>query len=208
MSTIPEELPVSVEEYLRGEETARNKHEYLDGYVYAMTGASADQNRIVRNVISSLDGQLEGKPCEVFPSDMKVRIQSGHRTWFYYPDVSVVCQPNPRDEMFQDKPVVIVEVLSKSTRRIDEYEKRDGYLSIESLKAYVLVEQASAKAVVHRRHDQGFIAEIYRGLDQVIPLTEIGSELSMARLYRGVEFGPVLADGELENEFGELENEL
>lgn len=181
---------ISVEDYLAGELVSKVKHEYLGGEVYAMAGARNVHNLIAGNVFGSLYGQLRGKPCRPFNSDTKIRIRLRTHSRFYYPDVSVICRPNPQDDSFQDEPAVVVEVLSRRTRRIDEGEKWDAYLAIPSLSAYLLVEQESDTVVVHRRGNGGFIREIYCGLDAVIPLAEIAAELPLAEIYDGVEFSP------------------
>jgi Uma2 family endonuclease len=85
---------------------------------------------------------------------------------------------------------VIVEVLSRKTRRIDEGEKRDAYVTIPSLTAYLLVEQEFPGVTLHRRTEQGFVQETHAELDAVIPLPEIGVELPLAEMYDGVEFAP------------------
>jgi Uma2 family endonuclease len=109
---------------------------------------------------------------------------------FYYPDAQVVCRSNPADYSYQDEPAVIVEVLSRGTRRIDEGEKKDAYLTIPSLGAYLLVEQDMPAIVVHRRTEHGFAREIYEGLDAIIALSEIGIELPLAEVFETVEFAP------------------
>ena len=98
--------------------------------------------------------------------------------------------------------MVIVEIISESTRRTDEYEKRESYLSINSLQVYVRVEQTSAAAVVDRRVDSGFEREVYVGLDAVIPLSEIACQLPLAELYEKVEFLPLEADDLSEGDVG------
>lgn len=190
MSTARQNQPISIADYLEGELTSPRKHEFVDGVVYAIAGATANHNRIATNATGALYRQLRGKRCQVFNSDMKVRVRLKRSTRFYYPDLSVVCQPNAGDETFQDNPVVIIEVISESTRRVDEYEKREAYLSINSLCAYVLLEPNTAAALVHRRADAGFAPEIYEGLDAVIPLPEIECELSLAEAYTQVQFLP------------------
>ncbi len=121
---------------------------------------------------------------------MKVRVRLSRSTRFYYPDLSVVCVPNAGDETFQDNPVVIVEVISESTRRVDEYEKRESYLTINSLRAYILLESNAMAALVYRRVDAGFESEIYEGSEAVIPLPEIECNLSLAEAYEQVVFLP------------------
>ena len=101
----------------------------------------------------------------------------------------VVCQPNPSGDHFQDLPVVVIEVLSESTRRADLGEKRDAYLTIPSLKVLIFVESENAAVIVHRRKPEGgFAVEAHSGLDAVIPLPEIDASLPLADLYEQVEF--------------------
>jgi Uma2 family endonuclease len=202
MSTARQHQPVSVADYLSGEHNALRKHEYVEGDVYAMVGATNTHNRIATNGTGSLHSQLRGKTCQVFNSDTKVRVRQTRGTRFYYPDFSVVCRVNPASDTYQDAPVVIVEIISESTRRTDEYEKRESYLSINSLQVYVRVEQTSAAAVVDRRVDSGFEREVYVGLDAVIPLSEIACQLPLAELYEKVEFLPLEADDLSEGDVG------
>jgi Uma2 family endonuclease len=184
---------ISVEDYLAGELVSRIKHEYLGGFVYAMAGARNVHNIIATNTLGSLHARLRGRRCRPFNSDTKIRVRLPTQWRFYYPDASVVCRQNPPDESFQDDAAVIFEVLSRSTRRIDEGEKKDSYLTIPSLWAYVLIDQESAAVVVHRRTEQGFVREVYEGQGAVIPLPEIETELPLAEIYEGVEFSPETA---------------
>jgi Uma2 family endonuclease len=179
---------VSVEDYLEHELASDVKHEYSGGYVYAMAGGKTVHNRIAGNFFGSLYRRLRGQPCEPFNSDMKVRIKFPTRTRFYYPDRMVVCEPNPPESSYQDRPVVIAEVVSDATRRIDEVEKREAYLTIPTLAAYLIIETDRPRVVVHRRTDSGFIAEAYEGMEAVIPLEAIDAELSLSELYERVEF--------------------
>jgi len=194
MSTAPHHQPVSVTDYLDGEATARRKHEYVEGVVYAMAGASNAHNRVATNGTVSLGGLLRGKFCQVFNSDTKVRVRTKRGTRFYYPDVLVSCQLNPPTDSFQDSPIVLIEVISEKTRRTDEYEKREAYLEIDSLCVYVLAEQSMPLAVVYRRGDEGFDREVYEGLDAVIPLPEIECEFPLSELYENVIFTPEPSD--------------
>ena len=179
---------VSVEDYLAGELVSETKHEYSGGYVYAMAGARNIHNEIASAWIGLLHAQLRGKSCRPYNSDTKVRVQLPTHTKFYYPDGMVVCDPNPADETYQDRPVVIAEVVSESTRRLDENEKREVYLTIPSLMAYLVIETDRPRIVVHRRTDNGFLAEVYEGTDAVIPLEAIEAELPLAELYERVDF--------------------
>jgi Uma2 family endonuclease len=190
MSAIKKLDLISVEDYLAGELVSPVKHEYLGGIVYAMAGARNAHNLIASNTLIALGTRLRGRRCRPFNSDTKIRVQLPFHVRFYYPDVSVICRPNPQSDSFQDEPAVIVEVLSRKTRRTDEGEKKDAYLSIPSLCAYLLVEQASPTVVVHRRTKRGFVREVYEGLETVIPLSKIGTELPLAEVYDGVQFIP------------------
>jgi Uma2 family endonuclease len=196
MSTARQFQPIPAQDYLKGEQTAKRKHEFVNGVVYAMAGGTVQHNRIASNAAVVVGSQLRGQKCQVFNSDMKVRVRTSQGTRFYYPDLSVVCQPNADTESFHDSPVVIVEVITESTRRIDEYEKRDAYLSMASLFVYILIEQSSSAALVYRRIDSGFDREVYAGLDAIIPLPEIACELALKDLYENVEFTPTVADDE------------
>jgi len=188
MSTAKKLNLVPVQEYLAGELISPLKHEYLGGVVYAMAGAQNTHNIIAVNTIIALQTRLRGQKCRTFNSDTKIRIQSPNHLRFYYPDASVICRPNPPTDSYQDEPVIVVEVLSHGTRRIDEGEKKDAYLTIPSLKLYALIEQDSAAVVVFRRFDGSFEREVYLGLETVLPLVEIGIELPLAEIYEGVEF--------------------
>ena len=194
MSSAPSYQSVSVRDYLHGEQTAKRKHEYVDGIVYAMVGASNVHHRVSTNATVALGGQLRGKRCQAFNSDTKVRIRLPRGTRFYYPDALVVCQPNPPSDTFQEAPIVIVEVVSPSTRRTDENEKCEAYLSIDSLCVYILIQSSAPATLVYRRGDRGFERQRYVGLDAVIPLPEIECELRLADLYENVEFPPATPD--------------
>lgn len=181
---------LSVGDYLAGELVSPVKHEYVGGVVYAMVGARNAHNLIASNVLGRLHFRLRGKPCRPYNSDTKIRVRLPAHVRFYYPDASVICRPNSQTDSFQDEPAMIAEVLSRKTRRIDEGEKKDAYLTIPSLFVYLLIEQEWPAAMVYRRTEQGFVREAYAGLDAVIRLDEMGTELSLAEIYDGVEFVP------------------
>lgn len=194
MSAVKKWNRVPVADYLAGELVAPVKHEYLGGVVYAMTGACNAHNIIAANILIETGVQLRGKRCRPFNSDTKIRVCLPEEIRFYYPDDSIIERANPQSDSFQDEPVVIFEVLSRRTRRIDEGEKKDAYLQIPSLRAYVLVEQETAAAIVWRRSRQGFVREVYEGLEAIVPLGEVGIDLPLAQIYDGVEFQPEADD--------------
>lgn len=182
--------PISVADYLAGELVSPVKQEYLGGVVYAMAGGKVAHHVIATNITAAIGYRLRGKRCQAFNSDMKVRVPPPPRERFYYPDASIVCHSNPPEDSYQDEPVVIFEVLSKKTERIDKGEKLDGYLSIPSLSIYALVEQESALVTVYRRQGNEFVKQIHEGLSAVIPLPEVDIELPLTEVYERVEFRP------------------
>lgn len=179
---------ISEADYLAGELTSRVKHEYLGGIVHAMAGAGNRHNDIVVNITSALHARLRGLPCRPCNSDTKVRVRLASQIRYYYPDASVVCRPNPPEDSFHDEPVVVVEVFSPSTRRIDMTEKQEAYFAIPSLLVYLLVEQDSASVTLYCRTSCGFVAGVYSGLGAVVPLPEIGIDLPLGDVYERVEF--------------------
>ena len=188
MTALEHPVLITIEDYLADEETSDVKHEYLGGTVHAMAGATNQHNVIALNSLLSIGGQLRGKPCQPCNSDVKVRIEFPDHTRFYYPDAMVVRKSNPPSDHFQDQPVVIIEVLSDSTRRTDLGEKRDAYLTLPSLKVLLFVELEKPSITLHRRKSGGgFAIEHHLGLDAVIPLPEIDASLALADLYDRVE---------------------
>jgi Uma2 family endonuclease len=193
MSTTKKLQVVSVADYLSGELKSSVKHEYVGGVVYAMAGRGNAHNLIASNTLIVFGLRLRGKPCRAYNSDTKIRIQLPTHVRFYYPDVSVICRPNPQTDSFQDEPTLLVEVLSRATRRLDEGEKKDAYLTLPFLRIYLLIEQEKAMVTLFRRAEQGFVREFYDGLEAAVSLPEIDIDLPLAEIYEGVQFTPELA---------------
>ena len=180
---------VSVEDYLDGEELGPVKHEYIAGAIHAMAGATNRHNTIALNCLAFLHSHLRGKPCQAFNSDTKVRLHFADHTRFYYPDAMAVCEPNPDTDRFQDRPSLLVEVLSESTRRIDLYEKRDAYLTLPSLQTLLLIESNEPLVHVHRRGPDGFLTETVHGLASSVALgPALDVPLPLAEIYDRVSF--------------------
>ncbi|MBL8736051.1 MAG: Uma2 family endonuclease [Planctomycetes bacterium] len=175
---------VSPEAYLEAERTRAQKHEYLAGVEYQMAGASAGHNRIAGNLFAELRSQLAGKPCEVFSSDMKVRIRTNTAEFYYYPDVTVDCSGVPDSAAFAEQPRVIFEVLSPDTERIDRGEKLRNYQALPSLDAYVLVDQHRVAVVVHRRTEGGWSRELLTEKTEPLSLPTIGCSVPVAAIYQ------------------------
>jgi Uma2 family endonuclease len=179
---------VDIDTYLSQEAESPTRHEYVGGVVYAMSGGTNRHGQISSNALASLWNLLRGHRCRAYGSDTKIRIRTPRDVRFYYPDATVVCRSNPPEDVFQDEPIVIVEVLSRSTRRIDEGEKRDSYLSIPSLSLYLLVDQESPLVIAHRRTGSGFVREVYKQLDQAIRIEELEISLPLTDIYDGLVF--------------------
>jgi Uma2 family endonuclease len=171
---------ISEEDYLQGELTSDIKHEYIDGYLYAMAGASRNHQRIVANVGRAFGNHLANQPCEPFTSDLKVKVGSK----FFYPDVMVVCDGSDADDYYTRSPVLVVEVLSRSTRRMDETVKRLAYQNLPSLREYVLIEQDIVDVEVCRR-SEGWISNHFFMGDRVC-FESIGLTLAVEDIYARV----------------------
>jgi Uma2 family endonuclease len=183
---------VTVEEYLAAEAQATVKHDYVDGAVYAMAGASEAHNTIAMNLYRMLGGQLRGKACQPFGSDMKVWVRSEPGQCFYYPDAMAACDPADSGHGWRERPAALFEIISDETRRVDEIEKRLVYWRIPSLRAYVRLEQDRPAAIVDRRISDadpgGWRTESLEGLDAILRLPDLSLELPLDELYERVRF--------------------
>jgi Uma2 family endonuclease len=184
LSAVPKALElIPVDEYINGERCSEVRHEYVDGYVYAMAGASAEHNRIAGNIFAELRQRLRGRPCEPFIADMKVRIPPAFADAFYYPDVLVACEPSDNAPYYRERPSVIIEVLSPETERTDRREKAIAYRQLPTIDAYVLVEQEKMAMTVLRRAEIGWTPEQLNGPGAVLRLPSIGVEIPIERIY-------------------------
>ena len=176
------------EEYLAFERKATTKHEYLNGQIVAMSGASFAHNFLTMNTANQLYNQLIGGECQVATSDMRVKVTQIDS--YFYPDVVVVCgEPRAEDDTFDTllNPTVVVEVLSPSTETYDRGEKFEHYQQIASLKEYVLISQDKIRVEHYRRQETGWMQTKFRGLEDVLSLLSIGCELRLQDVYRRVE---------------------
>lgn len=168
-------------EYLSGEMLAETKHEYIDGEVFAMAGASRNHQRLVGNLHAALNRYLANHRCEPFANDLKVKAER----CFFYPDLVVVCDDANGDEYYTDKPTLIVEVLSKTTRRMDKTTKLAAYKTLPSLLEYVLIEQDHVEVELFRR-SQNWFAEHYF-LGDSFNLESIDLTVNVTDLYHRVD---------------------
>lgn len=179
-------------EYLALERAAPFKSEYFGGELFAMAGGSPMHSRIAANLIRELGNKLEGRPCQPFTSDLRLKIvATGLCT---YPDVSVVCGPlqlaAETDDMVVN-PTVVFEVLSDSTEAYDRGEKFRHYRQMPSLQEYVLVSQRSPRIEQFvRRPNEEWSWRVAEGLEATLALPSLEITLEVAKVFARVEFAP------------------
>lgn len=164
--------------YLLLEESSELRYEYIDGQVYAMVGSTINHNRITMNIAREFGNHLKNTPCETFSADIKLKLGSD----YVYPDVVVDSQAR---ENRLTTPVLIVEVLSKSTRKKDTTKKLIRYINLPSLQEYVLIEQDFVSVQVLRRSNDWKTEYYYWG--DAITFASIGVTLSVEDIYQRVE---------------------
>jgi Uma2 family endonuclease len=179
-----EALFMTWDEYLVFEDQSSYRHEYVNGTVYAMSGASLAHNRIAQKLVSAFGAHLKGGPCEPFLLDAKLEIQAGSDLIMYYPDVMVSCRPEDRTDQIVRNPKLVVEILSKSTQHIDRREKAMTYQRVAAIEEYVLIAQNQPRVIVHRR-TEGWRPVVYPGLDARVEFRSIGLEMPLAQIYEG-----------------------
>ncbi len=180
----------SLEEYFDLEATSQLKYEYLGGAIYAMVGGSVNHNLIAGNLAAQLKLALRDSGCVVFGSDMRVHTRDGLYT---YPDVSVVCG---KIELTDDKldtlvnPILLAEVLSKSTAKYDRSEKFEMYQTIDSLREYVLIEQKEIYTERFIKDERGAwqLAATYRSAADAARFSSLSIDVSLVETYRDVKF--------------------
>ncbi|GAB6140041.1 Uma2 family endonuclease [Methylosoma difficile] len=177
-----QEFPLlSEEDYLQSEQLSETKREYIAGHIYAMAGAGFNHNCLAGNIFRKIGNHLEGKPCTPFMADMKVRVGKD----YVYPDVLVDCSEMSGDALFSNTPVLIIEVLSKSTRKTDTSTKLLRYINLPSLQEYVLIEPDFVSVQIMRR-DKHWLPE-YFYLGDTFTLASIDLSLSVETLYDRVD---------------------
>lgn len=178
-----QDFPLTLEEYLEYEEQSRVRHEYLAGEIFAMNGVTKEHNRIAGRTYLALANHLKGGPCEVFMSDVKVKLQVNRDNYVYYPDVMVVCGRDLQEDRYVADPKLIVEVLSTSTAGVDRHEKRVNYRWIAALEEYVVVAQERVEATIFRRAEE-WRPVILGSLEALLELRSIDLRLPLVRIYQ------------------------
>lgn len=178
---------ISVEDYLAGEKISPIKHEYVCGEVYAMAGTSDRHNLIAGSLYAALLTHLRNSSCDPFFGDIKVRVAPDV---YYYPDVLVSCEQTPENPYFRNEPILIVEVISPSTKEIDRREKLLFYQKMPSVQEYAVVEQEKMHVEVHRRQPNGTWITYYfnQNADEAVEFQSVELTLTLGEIYRRVKF--------------------
>jgi Uma2 family endonuclease len=175
------------EDYFIIERQSQRKYEYVDGELFAMSGASRRHNLLATNLIRhAATAALERLPCKVFGSDMKVRVEA--RNSFFYPDVSVSCDPTDCHERYLSRPCLIIEVLSPSTASADRREKRLAYATLPSLCEYVIVDQDRMRIDVYPRSGSPWASLTLDDPLDLLNISCLGLQVSLQEIYHGIEF--------------------
>jgi len=179
----------TIPEYLELENTATIKHEYYQGELFAMSGATMTHNSIAENLYFHLRLKLKGKPCKPHNSDTRIHIEKN--TLFTYPDISVICgEPISldNDDLNFLNPTIIFEVLSPSTREYDRNEKFRLYKDIPTLKSYILVEPEAINIEAWHMDEQGgWTLKAYNNINELLQIPAINTSLELKEIYEGTE---------------------
>lgn len=180
---------VTPEEYLKFERASEEKHEYYAGEIFAMTGASKNHNRVTGSTYAALYAQLRERPCDIFPSDMRVKPRSG--ILYAYPDITVVCGTPEFEDGEVDtllNPTVIIEVLSPSTEAYDRGKKFQNYRTIPSLREYVLIAQDSVRIEHYGLVDNQWVLTDAHTPDTIVQLPSVDCTLHLSDVYEKITF--------------------
>ncbi len=177
---------ISVANYLEGEKDSPIRYEYFCGEVYAMAGTTMRHNIIAGEIFARLLAKLANSKCQPFMSDVKVRANT---ETFYYPDVMVTCEGIKQNSLVCENPILIIEVTSPSTEKIDRREKLALYLRMPSVQEYVIVDQHKMNVEIHRRQPDGqWITYFFNESDDEIEFKSVGLILPITEIYRRVKF--------------------
>ncbi|TSA42189.1 MAG: Uma2 family endonuclease [Methylococcaceae bacterium] len=175
---------ISEADYLAMEKNSQERHEYIDGSIFAITGASRAHNQISINLVSLFHTQVKGTPCRVYMSDIKLKI--ANRKTYYYPDVMLGCSDRETDDYALSQPCLIIEVLSPGTASTDKREKLLAYQSIPSVREYCLVAQDKYSVKKYTRNQQQEWYLDYYSQQDSVPFGCLDCEILVLDIYEGV----------------------
>lgn len=180
----------TVEQYLEMERQSPIRHEFIDGYVYAMSGGTRRHDHIARTITRLLEDHLQGSPCQVYSMNMRIRLANERD--YVYADASVACDPRDMADDLADYisyPRLVVEVLSESTEKHDRGAKFDLYRGRASLEEYVLIQTERVGVEVRWRDEQGTWSTTFYGPNDDVCLSSVNLSLPVQALYRGTALG-------------------
>ena len=185
--SLPLQKPLGLFDYLAFDNGSQERHEYVGGRIYGMTGGTMRHNRVALNVARILSNLLDGSPCQVFINDMKLHVQATDSV--YYPDVFVYCgSSTANEEKVAQDAALVVEVLSDSTAEIDRREKLVAYQKLPGLRAYWIVSQAEQRVEVHSRDAEGRWQALAYLVGEAIPVEWMGPEpVPLNGIYAGTD---------------------
>ena len=186
---IPAKKNVTIEEYLEWEDASDTKHEYYQGEIFAMAGASVEHNIICGNTYGELYSKLKGKKCRPYIGDLRIAVKAN--SLYTYPDISVICgEIEKTDDKFDTatNPTVIIEVLSESTKDYDRGSKFKLYRDIPQLKDYILIDAIGNVMVEHFSKNDNEIWELreYDNISKQFSIPSIDVALQLSDIYEGV----------------------
>ncbi len=178
--------PFSEDDYIAAENAAKDKHEFVNGVIYAMAGATERHNTIALNLAAACHRARQGSGCRPFMGDMRLRLEGGHT--YYYPDVMLVCDPRDDEPYFKTSPCMVAEVLSRSTELTDRREKWAAYQKLPSLREYLLLAQDRPCVEIYKRVNLRQWGMTLLGADDTLVLDCVALSIPVRDLYRGVDF--------------------
>ncbi len=184
-NTLKRPTRMTFDEYVDFEETATVRHELINGVLFARSGGTDAHHLIAGNLFLDIAGPLRGK-CQVFQGGMKLKVEHQHDGDGYYPDILVSCSLNDHEKLYRKEPILLIEVLSPTTERLDRGEKRLNYLQIPSLQEYVLIAQDKPKVEIMRRRTSWLVEELYP--EDTLDLESAGLRIPLASIYQNITF--------------------
>lgn len=179
MAALPAPKRLTVEAFLAWEDQQQERHEFVDGEIFAMTGGTLNHSLLGFTLAKLLDRQLRSRGCITLPEGIKVRAGAD----IFYPDIVVACSRQQPDPRVISNPVLLAEILSPSTESYDRGGKWSHYQQLPSLQTYMLVAQDKVQVDVYRRTQDGWLFSRHTNLEAVVELADPPCRLTLAELY-------------------------
>jgi Uma2 family endonuclease len=174
---------ISIDDYLKLEAESQLRHEYVRGALYAQAGGTDRHNKLVGNLLVQLSNAAGDGPCDIWHESLKLRVANDV---IYYPDSMVHCDRSDADPLVKTRPCVVIEVLSRSTMRVDRGEKLFAYRGLASVRAYLMFHQNEQRVERHYRDTAGAWQSATLEGDAAVPIPCLDIELPLADVYRNL----------------------